>query len=271
MSQLEGAGCVRLNQVDSIDHSHGQSFNLIYLILNTWNQVVEKMPVLEALSTSRWQLHSPEDVWNLYWGLDKAISDASLTPNSLSDATASCPTPIWLSVTAPGRINLTIVRLPTLGSFQYSQYLLVRLQPISAFKNIDSSLLYLNLFGVLRELAMEELVLRLKGEVVSWLHRSHDSSSDIEINKFMFTSVARPTVGIKRYKPMRLGFILNPQQPSNCQVIFISVVGLLSGICAWGTKLVLRDFQYFLRCQSLNAMFLILIKSVLLWYINKTM
>ena len=30
MSQLEGAGCVRLNQVDSIDHSHGESFNLIY-------------------------------------------------------------------------------------------------------------------------------------------------------------------------------------------------------------------------------------------------
>ena len=30
--QLEGVGCVRLNQVDSIDHSHGESFSLIYLL-----------------------------------------------------------------------------------------------------------------------------------------------------------------------------------------------------------------------------------------------
>ena len=87
MSQLEGAGCVRLNQVDSIDHRHGESFNLIYLILNTWNQVVEKMPVLEALSTSRWQLHSPEEIWNLYWSLG-AIADAHLSPQLISGATA---------------------------------------------------------------------------------------------------------------------------------------------------------------------------------------
>lgn len=46
-----------------------------------------------------------------------------------------------------------------------------------------SSIRYLNLFGVLRDQAMEELTTRLEG---------------IEINKFMFTSVARPTVGIKR-------------------------------------------------------------------------
>jgi len=46
-----------------------------------------------------------------------------------------------------------------------------------------SSLLYLNVFGVLREQAMEELGTRLTG---------------LELNKFMFTSVARPTVGIKR-------------------------------------------------------------------------
>merc|ERR1719192_143196 len=45
------------------------------------------------------------------------------------------------------------------------------------------TLLYLNVFGLLREPALEELRDRLKG---------------IEINKFLFTSVARPTVGIKR-------------------------------------------------------------------------
>lgn len=45
------------------------------------------------------------------------------------------------------------------------------------------SLLYLNVFGLLRDPAMVELRQRLKG---------------IEINKFLFTSVARPTVGIKR-------------------------------------------------------------------------
>merc|ERR1719412_976321 len=45
------------------------------------------------------------------------------------------------------------------------------------------TLLYLNVFGLLREPAMVELKERLQG---------------IEINKFMFTSVARPTVGIKR-------------------------------------------------------------------------
>ena len=80
----------------------------------------------------------------------------------------------------------------------------MRLPPISAFKNIDSSLLYLNLFGVLRELAMEELVLRLKGNVaitppMCQFQPFMLPSSDIDINKFMFTSVARPTVGIKRY------------------------------------------------------------------------
>jgi len=45
------------------------------------------------------------------------------------------------------------------------------------------TLLYLNVFGLLRDPAMVELRQRLKG---------------IEINKFLFTSVARPTVGIKR-------------------------------------------------------------------------
>ena len=50
-----------------------------------------------------------------------------------------------------------------------NQYLFVHLPSIRVFveKKINSSLLYLNLFGVLRELAMEELVLRLKGEVSS--------------------------------------------------------------------------------------------------------
>jgi len=45
------------------------------------------------------------------------------------------------------------------------------------------SLLYLNVFGLLRDPAMVELRARLQG---------------IEINKFLFTSIARPTVGIKR-------------------------------------------------------------------------
>jgi len=45
------------------------------------------------------------------------------------------------------------------------------------------SLLYLNVFGLLRDPAMMELRSRLQG---------------IEINKFLFTSISRPTVGIKR-------------------------------------------------------------------------
>jgi len=101
-----GDRCHNLKELDVSD-----STKLTALTIAT---VVEKMPVLEALSTSRCY---------------------GIVPNSYL-ALCDCP-----------------------------------------------SLLYLNLFGVLRELAMEELVLRLK---------------DIEINKFMFTSVARPTVGIKR-------------------------------------------------------------------------
>jgi len=55
----------------------------------------------------------------------------------------------------------------------------------SSYLMLSSSptLLYLNVFGLLREPALVELKDRLKG---------------IEINKFLFTSVARPTVGIKR-------------------------------------------------------------------------
>jgi len=55
----------------------------------------------------------------------------------------------------------------------------------SSYLMLSSSptLLYLNVFGLLREGALEELKERLQG---------------IEINKFLFTSVARPTVGIKR-------------------------------------------------------------------------
>merc|ERR1719342_1998297 len=92
-----------MSQLEELDVS--DSTKLTALTIAT---VVEKMPVLEALSTSRCY---------------------GIVPNSYL-ALCDCP-----------------------------------------------SLLYLNLFGVLRELAMEELVLRLK---------------DIEINKFMFTSVARP-------------------------------------------------------------------------------
>jgi len=59
-------------------------------------------------------------------------------------------------------------------NIQPSSYLMLAQSP---------TLLYLNVFGLLREQALNELKERLKG---------------IEINKFMFTSVARPTVGIKR-------------------------------------------------------------------------
>ena len=71
---------------------------------------------------------------------------------------------------APGIIIPVIVRLLTLRSFHYDQFIpfcALALDKRSRLKETNSSLLYLNLFGVLRELAMEELVLRLKGEVVS--------------------------------------------------------------------------------------------------------
>jgi len=79
-------------------------------------------------------------------------------------------------------ISTVVEKMPTLEALSTSRC--YGIAPSSYLALCDcASLLYLNLFGVLREAATEELVLRLK---------------DIEINKFMFTSVARPTVGIKR-------------------------------------------------------------------------
>jgi len=79
-------------------------------------------------------------------------------------------------------ISTVVEKMPMLEALSTSRC--YGIAPSSYLALCDcSSLLYLNLFGVLREAAMEELVLRLK---------------DIDINKFMFTSVARPTVGIKR-------------------------------------------------------------------------
>ena len=56
------------------------------------------------------------------------------------------------------------------------------------------TLLYLNVFGLLRDPALEELRDRLKG---------------IEINKFLFTSVARPTVG--KEQNITIGTLCNIQ------------------------------------------------------------
>ena len=67
--------------------------------------------------------------------------------------------------------------------------------------DFSPTLLYLNVFGLLREPAMEELKERLQGgklsSIVNYIKYTY-CFLGIEINKFMFTSVARPTVGIKR-------------------------------------------------------------------------
>lgn len=82
----------------------------------------------------------------------------------------------------PSSLSLVVERLQQLEHLSCSRcygitpqsYLLVAACP---------ALRFLNVFGVLRDLAEQELRQRLEG---------------IEINKFMFTAVARPTVGIKR-------------------------------------------------------------------------
>ena len=114
------------------------------------------------------------------------------------------------------------------------------------------SLLYLNLFGVLRELAMEELVLRLKGAskyLYSYLlFIIILNSSDIEINKFMFTSVARPTVGIKRFDSCFL-----PMQQYHKSLLS----GLQFGTCVLGTRHCVPQGTH--HIQGPNT-------SFLLWY-----
>jgi len=79
-------------------------------------------------------------------------------------------------------LNMMVERLEYLESLSTSRC--YGISP-SSYLILSScpTLLYLNVFGLLRDPAMVELRQRLKG---------------IEINKFLFTSVARPTVGIKR-------------------------------------------------------------------------
>jgi F-box and leucine-rich repeat protein 1 (S-phase kinase-associated protein 2) len=60
------------------------------------------------------------------------------------------------------------------------------------------TLLYLNVFGLLRDTAMVELRQRLKGGFLILNIVCKVFFSGIDINKFLFTSIARPTVGIKR-------------------------------------------------------------------------
>ena len=86
---------------------------------------------------------------------------AQLSPASLSLVQEKC---LYLETLSTSRCY----------GFAPSAYLLLANSP---------TLLYLNVFGTLKDAAMAELKERLQG---------------IEINKFMFTSVARPTVGIKR-------------------------------------------------------------------------
>lgn len=111
----------------------------------------------------------------------------TLTDSHIQSLVESCPYLRELDVSdssqlTPATLNAMVDRLHYLESVSTSRcynitpssYLMLTACP---------TLLYLNVFGLLREPALEELKDRLQG---------------IEINKFMFTSVARPTVGIKR-------------------------------------------------------------------------
>jgi len=100
---------------------------------------------------------------------------------------ASCPNLRELDVSDSTKLtavslNMIVDRLGLLESLSTSRC--YGISP-SSYLILSScpTLLYLNVFGLLRDPAMVELRQRLKG---------------IEINKFLFTSVARPTVGIKR-------------------------------------------------------------------------
>jgi len=111
----------------------------------------------------------------------------TLSDSHIKDLVKSCPNLRDLDVSdssllTPASLNTMVESLTYLESVSTSRcynitpstYLMLTACP---------TLLYLNVFGLLREPALEELKERLQG---------------IEINKFMFTSVARPTVGIKR-------------------------------------------------------------------------
>lgn len=111
----------------------------------------------------------------------------TLTDAHIKDLVESCPnlrdldvsdssllTPASLNTMVEGLTYLESVSTSRCYNITPSSYLMLTACP---------TLLYLNVFGLLREPALEELKERLQG---------------IEINKFMFTSVARPTVGIKR-------------------------------------------------------------------------
>jgi len=101
------------------------------------------------------------------------VSNApNLRELDLSDATKI--TAVSLDVVVEGLKKIESLSTSRCYGISPSSYLILSSCP---------SLLYLNLFGLLRDPAMVELRARLQG---------------IEINKFLFTSIARPTVGIKR-------------------------------------------------------------------------
>jgi len=111
----------------------------------------------------------------------------TLLDNHMDTLLASCPYLRELDVSDSTKLtavslNMMVEKLGYLESLSTSRC--YGISP-SSYLILSScpTLLYLNVFGLLRDPAMVELRQRLKG---------------IEINKFLFTSIARPTVGIKR-------------------------------------------------------------------------
>jgi len=111
----------------------------------------------------------------------------TLQDSQMETLLAACPNLRELDVSDSTKLtavslNMIVDRLGLLESLSTSRC--YGISP-SSYLILSScpTLLYLNVFGLLRDPAMVELRQRLKG---------------IEINKFLFTSIARPTVGIKR-------------------------------------------------------------------------
>lgn len=104
----------------------------------------------------------------------KALVESCPNLRDLDVSDSSLLTPASLNSMVEGLTYLESVSTSRCYNITPSSYLMLTACP---------TLLYLNVFGLLREPALEELKERLQG---------------IEINKFMFSSVARPTVGIKR-------------------------------------------------------------------------
>jgi len=112
----------------------------------------------------------------------------TLTDSHVTRLSVNCPNLKELDLSDATKLtaaSLTVVaeRLTGLESLSTSRCYGITPSSYLMLANGCPALLYLNIFGLLRDPAMVELRERLKG---------------IEINKFMFTSVARPTVGIKR-------------------------------------------------------------------------